>query len=389
LKRKMVSVAVTMSLLASVALPATAWGLSEAEIDRQLADIQKKMKQAEASANSAAAQKRNVTAQKNREARSIQELLKQIDEQGAKLAQLNGEIADTTLVLKETGKELEQAEGRVEARDGMLQSRVRLMYTNGFVSYLEVLLQATSFSDFLDRYHALRMIIDQDKNILEANKKDRDLVVVKKQEVEAQLEQIRQLHAQASEARNQLMAQEKEKEQAVMILSKQEQEFEEISEQQEAILTELAKKRAKLYEEKQKLTYSGGKLAWPLPGQTRITSNFGGRADPFGKKAKDYHKGMDIGAPQGTTIVAAEAGTVVVAEWVNGYGNTVVINHGGGIMTWYAHIMPNGIHVDEGDSVKRGQKIASVGTTGNSTGPHLHFEVRKDSVPVDPLGYLK
>jgi murein DD-endopeptidase MepM/ murein hydrolase activator NlpD len=388
----MICAAVTMSLLASMIAPGTAWGLSEAEIDRQLADIQKKIKQAEASASSAAAQKKNIAAQKNQETRGIQELMKQIDEQGTKLVQLNEEIADTTLVLRDTGKELEEAENRVAARDGMLQSRVRLMYTNGFVSYLEVLLQSSSFSDFLSRYHALRMIITQDKNVLEANKRDRDIVEEKKREVEAQLEQVRLLHAQASEVRSQLMAEEKEKEKAVQILSKKEQELEHVTEQQEALLVELAKKRAKLYEEKQKAAaskYSGGKLAWPLPGQTRITSNFGGRADPFGKKARDFHKGMDIGAPQGTTIVAAEEGTVVIAEWVNGYGNTVVINHGGGIMTWYAHIMPNGIHVDEGDYVKRGQKIASVGTTGNSTGPHLHFEVRKNSEPVDPLPYLK
>lgn len=392
MNRKWITTAMTAALAAAIIAPVPASALTEAEIDRELANIKKLQQQAEASRKSAEAQKRNLANQKDLETRSIQELMRQINEQGAKLAVLNGQISDTTIALKEAGKELEEAVARVDSRDHLLQSRVKLMYTNGFVSYLDVLFQATSFADFLDRYQALRMIVGQDQEILAANKRDRDLVEVKKQDIETKLAEIRTMYDDAQALKEQLVAQEQEKERAVQILSQKEQEFEEISEQQEALLAELARKRSKLYAEKlekqKSSAYSGGQLTWPLPGRFTITSGFGGRTDPFTKKSSS-HKGIDIGAPQGTTIVAAESGVVLIAEWVNGYGNAVVIDHGGGLWTWYGHIRNGGIKVNEGDTVKRGDKIAEVGSTGQSTGPHLHFEVRKNEKPVDPNPYLK
>jgi murein DD-endopeptidase MepM/ murein hydrolase activator NlpD len=134
--------------------------------------------------------------------------------------------------------------------------------------------------------------------------------------------------------------------------------------------------------------YSGGKLAWPVPSRTAIGDGFGYRIDPI-KHINKLHKGIDIPAPKGTTIVAAESGTVLIASQVNGYGNTVVIDHGGGLWTWYGHIRDGGIKVSEGQTVKRGQKIAEVGSTGDSTGNHLHFEVRVKQEAVNPLPYLK
>jgi len=391
MNRKWISTAVTAAMLVSLTVPVTAWA-SNIDINRELANIKKLEEQAAANKKAAEARKKELAAQRSRENQSIQELLRQIDEQGAKLAVLNGQIADTTEELQEADKQLEEAEVRVASRDELLKSRVKLMYTNGFVSYMDVLLNATSFSDFLDRYYALQMIVGQDKEILEANKADRKLMKEKQEEIAAKLEKVRGLYAEAQTLREVLIAQEQEKEKAVQILSQQEQHFEEISEEQEKLLAELARKRSKLYAElnknKSNPVYSGGKLEWPLPGQFRITSQFGTRTDPFTKK-KSTHKGMDIGAPQGTTIVAAESGIVLIAEWVNGYGNTVVIDHGGGLWTWYGHIRNGGIKVKEGQTVNRGDKIAEVGSTGQSTGPHLHFEVRKNEVPVDPNPYLK
>ncbi|MCF6094552.1 M23 family metallopeptidase [Microaerobacter geothermalis] len=142
--------------------------------------------------------------------------------------------------------------------------------------------------------------------------------------------------------------------------------------------------------ELEKLYYKGGKLLWPAPGTTRITSGFGYRVDPFtGKPAG--HNGLDIGAnPPGTygsPIVAAESGVVITAAYLRGYGNTVIINHGGGIWTLYGHNQK--LLVKEGQEVKRGDTIALMGSTGRSTGPHVHFTVYKNQVPVDPMPYLK
>ncbi|MDD4048728.1 MAG: M23 family metallopeptidase [Clostridia bacterium] len=129
-----------------------------------------------------------------------------------------------------------------------------------------------------------------------------------------------------------------------------------------------------------------GKLAWPTPGFKRITSEFGWRIHPITKK-RSMHTGTDIAANYGTNIVAAESGTVMEVAWRGGYGRIVMVDHGGGIVTLYAHTSKS--LVKPGQVVKKGQAIAKIGTTGWSTGPHLHFEVRENGNPVNPMTYLK
>jgi murein DD-endopeptidase MepM/ murein hydrolase activator NlpD len=132
--------------------------------------------------------------------------------------------------------------------------------------------------------------------------------------------------------------------------------------------------------------YSGGKMEWPVSGHTRISSPFGYRIHPI-FKVKKLHTGIDIPAPTGTSIGAAAAGTVVYCDWLGGYGKAIMVDHGGGILTLYGH--NSALVVSEGDTVSRGQTIAKAGSTGNSTGPHLHFEVRKNGSYVDPMPWLR
>ncbi len=127
-------------------------------------------------------------------------------------------------------------------------------------------------------------------------------------------------------------------------------------------------------------------MSLPVSG-ARLSSGYGTRVHPITGKTKG-HTGVDLAAPQGTDIHAAEGGVVIVAEWWSGYGNTVIIDHGDNVWTLYGHIRNDGIKVEKGEHVKKGQKIAEVGSTGNSTGPHLHFEVRINGSPVDPMPYL-
>jgi len=132
--------------------------------------------------------------------------------------------------------------------------------------------------------------------------------------------------------------------------------------------------------------YVGGVFAWPSPGYERITSSFGYRIHPI-LKTRKLHTGIDIGVPANNTIVAANDGTVIHSNWLGGYGKAIMIDHGGNMVTLYGH--NNTLLVAMGDKVKKGQTIAKSGSTGMSTGPHLHFEVRKDGNYIDPMPYLK
>lgn len=373
------------------------------KIDQELKQLEKKKAEAQKKANDADKQIAKVQQEKVQEAKDMNTLQEQLNDAGKRLSDLNNRIHDISDELVVNGNQLDEAETRVETRDQMLKSRLRLMYMNGFVSYMDVLLSATSFSDFLSRLEALQSIVSQDKEILESNKRDRNTIEVKKLETERKLAEVKQLYAEADLVRNELQVKEKEKEVKIASLSKKEKELEGISEENERLLIQFASQEAALRAKKRAeeaaknknstnknlFTYSGGKFAYPLAKAAPLTSDFGTRTDPVTGKKGASHNGIDLGAPNGTDILAAENGEVIVASWWNGYGNTVIIDHGNGVWTLYGHIRNDGIKVRKGDAVKRGQKIAEVGSTGKSTGNHLHFEVRINEKAVDPKPYLR
>jgi len=264
------------------------------------------------------------------------------------------------------------------------------MYTNGAVSYLDVLLSATNFTDFISRFDQFQSITTSTKELLEDQKAARALVEQKQAQVTQELEEVKTLYEQVANQKADLETKESQKEAMVAKLSQQIEDSEEISEESEKELMELAKKMSKLQAEKNKIQnpYKGGALGMPLKASYRLSSPFGYRIHPI-TGVKKLHTGMDMAVAQGTPIYAAEAGVVIVAQWWSGYGNCIIIDHGGGLWTLYGHIKNGGILVNKGDTVKKGQKIALVGSTGQATGPHLHFEVRKNSEPVNPAPYLK
>ena len=396
-KLKSIIAAAGCATMLLVSTPLSGYALTEAEIDKRLKEIQQEEARAAQRAKEAEQELKQINSQLAKEKSEMEQVLEQIDQQAEKLRQIGEEIGAKNEELAKTEQELLEAEERVASRDQLLKSRLRLLYTNGFVSYIEVLLESTSFTDFLDRYHALQAIVSQDKEILESNKKDRELIAEKKQQVEIQLAQVQTLYAEEEQIINQLIAMEKQKEVVIASLSAQSEETEGITEEQEAYLKKLAAEKSKLWAEKNRINAEknkqaafvhDGKFNWPLPGRTRLSSYFGTRTDPFTKQTAS-HNGLDIPAPAGTTIYASAAGQVIIAQYVNGYGNTVVIDHGNGLQTWYGHMINKGILVKEGQMVKAGDPIGKVGSTGRSTGNHLHFEFRKDGKAVDPLQYTK
>ncbi|MDF2718932.1 MAG: peptidase, partial [Paenibacillus sp.] len=202
------------------------YAMTDAEIDKRLGQIQALEAKAAKEQQDSEKMKKEVANRKVQEANNLQELRSQIEAQGAKLNEILKNIQATEDNVKQTNSELQEAEKRVETRDQLLKSRVRLMYTNGFVSYMEVLFESTSFSDFLDRYHALRSIVSQDKEILQSNKRDRESVAQKKTQVEAQLAQIQVQFAESEQIKNALVTKEKDKEVLIASLAKQEEQFE-------------------------------------------------------------------------------------------------------------------------------------------------------------------
>ncbi len=399
MKKRILPLLLSLGMAGLLVVPYAGYAATAtSKIDQELSQLKRDKAAAQKKANEAQKQITQVHHEKEQAAKDIKTIQVQLDEAGKKVSDLNEKIDEVSEDLKVNGEQLDEAEARVFSRDQMLKSRLRLMYMNGTVSYMDVLLSATSFSDFLSRLEALKSIVNQDKDILEANVKDRDLVAQKKAETEKQLAEVKALYAEADKARDVLAVKEKEKEVRIASLSRKEKELEEITEENEKLLIQFAAKESSLQAKKRAtaassnknvFTYSGGKFGYPLGIKAPMTSDFGSRIDPITKKREEFHKGIDLGAPKGTDILAAENGVVIVAAWWSGYGNCVIIDHGKGVWTLYGHIRADGIFVKKGDSVKRGQKIAEVGSTGNSTGNHLHFEVRTNEQPVDPKPYLR
>ncbi|MFD0590691.1 murein hydrolase activator EnvC family protein [Paenibacillus sp. GCM10027627] len=399
---------VATAMLAVFALQPTGGGeadaasLSQIEKDikaanQQMRDAERKQANAAQQARAAETKKTDLSNKKEDLEKEITSLIKEIETVTAQKNKKQEEMEKKQAELIKTGKELEKAEKRVIERTELLENRMRTMYTNGFVSYMDVLLSATSFTDFLDRFDALQTILSSDRDILETHKKDKELVEQKKADVELQYAGLETIYQELELQQADLRKKESDKEVLIASYNENIGELNEtleylgyVSEEQQQLVVQLAAKISKLQAEKNRIKnpYSGGKLGMPIKDGYRVSSNFGSRVHPITGK-RHTHTGMDFAAPQGTAIYAAEAGVVITSRSTSGYGNCIIIDHGNGLWTLYAHIRVGGLLVEEGETVKKGQKIAEVGNTGNSTGPHLHFEVRKNEVPVNPSGYLK
>jgi murein DD-endopeptidase MepM/ murein hydrolase activator NlpD len=367
------------------------------KVNEQLKKVKDQMKKAEQAELKAKKEIERIRGQKKSFSAEVDRLEKEIATTSEKIKKLSDQIHEVEQNLLFTVGELDEAKQRVIDRDALLKSRVRLLYMHGFVTYLDVLMSSTSFADFLDRMDAIQYIVSQDKDILEANIRDRQLVEQKKQDIEAQLAYVGQLYAETTKLQEELETKRDNRETAIASLENKEQTLEEITEQQEKELMKLADAQAKLIKKQKEIIesnkrkvnkYTGGQLKWPVPDSDRITSYFGIRIHPITRR-KHTHSGLDIGGPSGMTIVAAASGEVILAQWYGGFGNTVIIEHKDGFRTLYAHIRRGGIKVKVGETVDAGEKIAEIGSTGSSTGNHLHFGVYVDSNAVDPLPYLQ
>lgn len=298
--------------------------------------------------------------------------------------------------------QLSAARATLKRHSDALKRRLVDIYQHGDLGYIDVLLSASSFSDFVERWDDLRLLVAANQRAIRQRRAAERKVATMESQLEAtQVELERSAEAQRR-AKNQLATLADERAQLVSIADEQRRhvasqvaEMESLSSaeesQLEALIVERQRQLAAERLAQQRaagitgapVQDSGGSLSWPVSGT--ITSPFGWRHNPFGS-GLDFHPGLDIGAPSGTTITAAAGGTIITAGWYGGYGNYIVIDHGGGVATGYGHCSQ--IFVTAGQTVQRGQAIGAVGSTGASTGPHLHFEVRINGKPVDPAPRL-
>ena len=287
----------------------------------------------------------------------------ELDEANRKLKAIQAEQSAVNLQIKQTEEEIKKAEAYLKQRQEILNKRVRSIYMYGQLSYLEVITGAKSFSDFANRLELLKRIIHSDFNlIIEIQKqKAQDEVVAKKAQQQKIMDEARSEKEAAAQMEADLIAESNNVREMIQNRIRQQQSG--------GIDTPVV--------------HGTGVFIWPCNGP--ITSPFGYRTHPiFGTTI--YHAGIDIGVDYGTPIHAADGGTVIAAEWYGGYGNAVIIDHGNGLQSLYGH--NSSLTVSVGETVSQGQIIAYAGSTGYSTGPHCHFEVRQNGEAVDPMGYL-
>lgn len=316
----------------------------------------------------------------------------------AKISEIKEMISQKEIEITQTQSELDAAVAKEEAQYENMKVRIRSMYERGDDFYFEAILSARSFADMLNRVDYMEKVSASDRRMLEEFRTTREYVEVCKAQLESEQELLEEAkrNVEVEEASLESLISQKEAEIKAYEedISNREQllkEYEAEIAAQDAEIKEMEKAAKALQTQLeqangQKRTYDGGMFAWPAPSYTRISDDYGNRMHPT-LKVQKFHNGVDMAAPGGSPILAAYNGTVVAASYSSTMGNYIMIDHGDNLYTIYMHA--SALYVSQGAEVVKGQKIAAVGTTGRSTGNHLHFGVRLNGSYVSPWNYLK
>ena len=375
--------AVAVSLLPeAVVVPASA--VTQAEIDamrEEADDLKSQQKEIQAKLDALEADQANAMERKTL-------LEQQINATQAEINTIAAQIAKYDELIAQKQEELSQAEAEEQAQYELFCERVRYMEEQGEVSYWSILFSSKDFADLLDNAMMVEEIMDYDNQVMDQLIALREQIEQDKAELETARQEQQDAKAEQEAAQANLQAQESEVDALLSQISNQEDELEareaQLRAASDAATAEIAAAERELAAQIANVPSESGFL-WPLPGRYNLSSLFGSRKHPITGKANN-HTGIDIPASSGTSILAAKSGVVTTSTYNNSYGNYVVVSHSDGTSTLYAHMVRR--NCSKGDTVSQGQVIGYVGTTGSSTGNHLHFEVRVNGSRVDPINYF-
>ncbi len=334
-----------------------------------------------------------VAADKSKALEQKQLLEQQINVIQSQINNIADQIAKYDELIDQKTQDLAQAEEDEAQQYQLFCQRVRYMEEEGEVSYWSILFSSSDFDDLLDRFMMVEEIMDYDNAVMNQLIAIREQIEVDKAELETARQEQEEAKAEQEEAKADLKAQQAKVDSVIQEISAQQSQLEkmeaDLKAAADAMNAEIRKKEAQLAAQlaaQGTNIVSEGNFIWPLKNNMTLTSLFGSRIHPITGRANN-HTGIDIAAPGGTRILAAKSGVVLTSAYNSSYGNYVVLSHGNGQTTLYAHMSKRA--VSEGATVSQGQTIGYVGSTGSSTGNHLHFEVRLNGSRTDPLNYFK
>lgn len=315
----------------------------------------------------------------------IQDLDSEITQSQEELDKITTEVNGLSEEINKTEDNLNKIQEEYDNLQELIDSRVIEMYKSDNLQFIEVLIASENFTDMLTKYYYLEELNKYDKKLLDQADEQKKKIEEIKQTLSSKREELI-VSKQEQQKKSQIVKNAKtRREYYYGLLSEEELQLQAQIDDYNKQIAEVESEIKLLALNSLGADYTGGALTWPIPGHTSLTSLYGMRVHPI-TGAYNLHTGIDVSAGIGTSFVAAANGVVTKATYNTAYGNMVIIDHGGGVQTLYAH--GSEIMVQVGDEVKTGDEVLKVGSTGYSTGPHAHFEIRINGKPVDPLTYL-
>lgn len=369
-------VVVILLIVTIISIFPTSAGGSIADLRYKQQQIENQIKEIRKKADDLKGEKKSIETEIQILDSELRALTLETEKQEVQKQELNMRIAESEQKIVELTDEIDK-------NNELLEERLRAMYMNGTGGYLEIILNAENLIDALTRMDMIQLIVKSDVELLKTINEQKTEVEELKAAQEIRRHELTAVINDLNAKQDEVLIASRSKENYMLSLQSN---IEEII-RQEAAMEEQSKQIEKdILAAQRAVEYAGGELMWPLPEHYKITSDFGGRSHPI-TGVWHNHGGTDIAAPNGTDILSSNDGVVIFAGFHWSYGNYIIVDHGGGIATLYAHC--SRLLAGEGQPVSKGEAIAKIGSTGESTGNHLHYEVRVNGVRKNPMEYLK